>query len=157
MSALPPFGLISATRSAVCNKIKELSFISDAMVVEHKSGNTQAKFNEALSKTQLAVIVGIESAKEGQGGDHRVDWKPVLISVVVFEPPIHQLLVPAPPDAWDYAEALVAELKYAALENAALPRISEEPLREIDAVTEGALAVRFSLEMNATGNSRPTP
>ena len=154
MSARP--SIIEGARASVAALIRNLGLLDADAVLEHKAGNTEALFNEAIAKTGLCAIVGILSAKEEGSQTPRIYWAPVKLFVDVVESPLHQLAEPPPPGAWAVAEELVAALKLASLTDNIFPQISDEPLKEIETATDGALCVRFTLDLHIAGLTRST-
>ncbi len=152
MSARP--SIIEGARASVAALIRNLGLLDADAVLEHKAGNTESLFAEAIAKTGLCAIVGILSAKEEGSQTPRIYWAPVKLFVDVVESPLHQLAEAPPPGAWAVAEELVAALKLASLNDNIFPQISEDPIRELDAAEDGALVVRFTLDLRADGNTR---
>ena len=152
MSVRP--SVIESARANVAQVISSLGILDAKSVVEHKAGNASAKFLENLARTNLAVIVGIASAREEGSQSKTIYWAPIKLFVAVAEAPMHQLKTPPPPGAWAVAEELVAALKLAAIGDNQFPQISDEPLKEIESDVEGSLVVRFTLELRADGNTR---
>lgn len=152
MSARP--SIIEGARASVAALIRSLELLENDAVIEHKAGNTEALFNEAIAKTGLCAIVGITSAHEQGSQQLRIYWAPVKLFVDVFEAPLHQLAETPPPGAWAIAEELVAALKLASLTDNIFPQISDEPIKEIESDIEGSLVVRFTLDLRADGNTR---
>lgn len=152
----PRSSVIEGARAAVASRLRTLSFLDPAAVIEHKAGNTETAFNEALAKTELVVIVGIMQASESESQSPRIEWRPIRLFVDVFESAMHQLGTPQPPGAWAVAEELVAALKLVSISDVTFPYLAQDPLKELPTAADGALCVRFLLELQIAGNSRST-
>jgi hypothetical protein len=152
MSARP--SIIESARASVAALLAATGLLDAESVIEHKAGNTQARFDEALAKTGLCAIVGILSAREEGSQSKTIYWAPIALFVDVVQSSLHQLADQPAPGAWAVAEELVAALKLAAIGDNMFPQISNEPLKEMDAAEEGFLVVRFTLELRADGNTR---
>lgn len=152
MSARP--SIIEGTRAAVAERIRSLGLLDADSVIEHKAGNMPSLFQEAIAKSGLCAIVGIDSVKEEGAQSPRIFWAPVRLFVAVVQSSLHQLAEPPPPGAWAVVEELVAALKLAAVEENIFPQISDEPIKEIESDMEGSLVVRFTLDLRADGNTR---